>query len=195
MFRRNKVLALARMGLIRFNQEPGDGGGGNTPKPADPTPKPADPTQPEPEKGTDWKAEARKWEDRAKENKTAAEKLAALEESQKTEDQKKADRMAELESKVKGYETRDQVKSWAEEIVKDSDISTEVLRGSTREELEKHFEQIKSTMPKEPEPKKGAVAPYVQSEGTSPSDSAKDTPTSRGTGTLRHAYATEVTTK
>src|SRR6188768_4008774 len=37
---------------------------------------------------TDWKSEARKWEDRAKENKSAAEELASIKEAQKTEQQK-----------------------------------------------------------------------------------------------------------
>lgn len=47
---------------------------------------------PEPAQEPDWKAESRKWEERAKANKDAAEKLAAFEESQKTEAQKLADR-------------------------------------------------------------------------------------------------------
>lgn len=38
--------------------------------------------------GTDWKAEARKWEDRAKANKTAQDELAALKASQMTEQEK-----------------------------------------------------------------------------------------------------------
>jgi hypothetical protein len=45
------------------------------------TPEPAQEPTPEPEpkvEETDWKAEARKWEQRAKENKTAAEKLAEI---------------------------------------------------------------------------------------------------------------------
>ena len=43
---------------------------------------------------TDWKSEARKWEDRAKENKSAAEELASIKEAQKTEQQKLEDRAA-----------------------------------------------------------------------------------------------------
>lgn len=191
---RLKVLALARMGLIRFNQEPEGTGGGKAPEATDPTPKPAEAPATESEKGTDWKSEARKWEDRAKVNKDAAERLAEIEEASKSEAQKQADRVADLESKVKGYESREQTAAWAKEVVKGSNVPADALRGDTREELEAHFEQIKSIMPTD-QPKKGAVAPYVQSEGTSPNDGAKDTPTSRGTGTLRHAYATEVPTK
>lgn len=58
---------------------------------------PAQETQPPTKPETDWKAEAKKWEVRAKENKTAAERLTALEESQKTEQQKLADRATAAE--------------------------------------------------------------------------------------------------
>lgn len=63
---------------------------------------PAVPNAPAQERGpakpeTDWKAEAKKWESRAKENKSAADRLAALEESQKTEQQKLADRATAAE--------------------------------------------------------------------------------------------------
>lgn len=37
---------------------------------------------------TDWKAEARKWESRAKANKDASDRLAEIEESQKTEQER-----------------------------------------------------------------------------------------------------------
>lgn len=46
---------------------------------------------------TDWKAEARKWEARAKENREKAEQFDAFQESQKTEQQKLADRLAAAE--------------------------------------------------------------------------------------------------
>lgn len=63
------------------------------PAQAEPKPEAAAPAKPE----TDWKAEARKWEDRAKENKAAAEKLAQIEEANKTEAERQADRLANLE--------------------------------------------------------------------------------------------------
>lgn len=45
----------------------------------------------------DWKAKSREWESRAKANKGAAEKLAAIEEANKTEAQRSADRLAAAE--------------------------------------------------------------------------------------------------
>jgi hypothetical protein len=46
---------------------------------------------------TDWAAEAKKWEQRAKENKKAADELAALKASQMTEAERTTARLAELE--------------------------------------------------------------------------------------------------
>lgn len=86
----------------------GDGGSGGTPpvppagSPAPPATPPASPpaTPPAPPAtggdGTDWKAEARKWEDRAKANKTAVDELATL----------KAANMSEQEKAVTEAETR-----------------------------------------------------------------------------------------
>src|SRR5690606_17969818 len=62
-----------------------------------------------PAQEVDWKAEARKWEDRAKKNSDAAQRLAEIEEASKTAEQKAAERLAELEQKVNEYETREQV--------------------------------------------------------------------------------------
>lgn len=65
-----------------------------------------DPTETPAKPETDWKAEAKKWESRAKENKTAADKLAAIEEANKTEVQRAADRLAEAEAKAAEAERR-----------------------------------------------------------------------------------------
>lgn len=59
------------------------------------------------EKSTDWKSEARKWESRAKDNlaaakanEDAAKRLAEIEESKKTAEQKLMDRIADLEQQL-----------------------------------------------------------------------------------------------
>lgn len=80
------------------------------------TPTPEAPAaQPEAEQSreTDWKAEARKWEDRAKENlakaktnETAAQRLAEIEEANKTAEQKAAERLAEAERRAAELEAR-----------------------------------------------------------------------------------------
>ncbi len=55
-----------------------------TPPPTPPAQEAPPETPPESD-DTDWKAEARKWEQRAKDNKSAAERLAALEDANKSE--------------------------------------------------------------------------------------------------------------
>lgn len=88
---------------------------------------------------TDWKAEARKWESRAKENlrnaranEGAAQRLAELEESQKTEAQKTADRLAAAEKRAAELES----KAVRAEVAADKGVPVALLSGSTREELE-----------------------------------------------------------
>lgn len=103
----------------------------NPPAPETPqAPAQEPPAKPE----TDWKAEAKKWETRAKENKTAAERLAALEESQKTEQQKLMERAEAAERE------RDQVRTEALRlrIAHEKGLTPKQaarLRGSSEEEL------------------------------------------------------------
>lgn len=65
------------------------------------------PETPEPQPTeVDWKAKAREWERRAKENKSAADELAGIRESQKSEAEKAAERLADAERKVALAEAR-----------------------------------------------------------------------------------------
>ena len=91
-------------------------------------------TEGEPEDRTDWKAEARKWETRAKENAAAAKRLTALEEANKTAEQKASEARAQAERErddarlaLMKRDAADEAglpRSWAER-----------LRGATAEEL------------------------------------------------------------
>lgn len=93
-------------------------------------------------KETDWKAEARKWESRAKENlsvakanEDAAKRLAEIEEANKTAEQKQQEKLAEIErenAELKAAAVRAQV--MAEKGVPPEVMA--VLTGGTRSELE-----------------------------------------------------------
>lgn len=128
----------------------------------------APPVAPAPEKSptkeTDWKAEARKWEERAKANTAAAEKLAEIEEASKTAEQKRAEELQALREENEGLKTREQVAAWKAEVAAATDVPASVLAGSTKEEIEAHAESLKSLIAPQA---KGAVGPYVPSEGTS----------------------------
>jgi len=95
--------------------------------------------------------------------KAKASKLDQLEQESKTELQKALDKATALETELTGYKTKEQVSAWAADVVKGSDIPASVLRGSTKEELEQHFEQLKALAPK---PKRtSAPAGQVTGEG------------------------------
>jgi hypothetical protein len=108
-------------------------------EPDDPTPetppKPDAPAQEPPAKPeTDWRAEAKKWETRAKENKTAAERLAALEESQKSEQQKLMERAEAAERERDSMRTEAlRLRIAAEKGLTPKQAAR--LRGSSEEEL------------------------------------------------------------
>ncbi len=68
-----------------------------TPPEAPPATPPAPAQEPKEKPETDWKAEARKHELRAKEYKVAADKLAAIEAASKSDAEKAADRLAAAE--------------------------------------------------------------------------------------------------
>lgn len=131
---------------------------------------------------TDWKAQARKWERLAKENKTAAEKLAELEESQKTEDEKRAERLAALESENAALKAEKQIAAWKSEIATEAGIPAGALRGSTRDELEAHAKELQALIPKKPVATSPALGRANKGDGVQES-------TSPGLGTLRAAYA------
>lgn len=67
------------------------------PEPLAPAAQPAEP---------DWKTEARKWERLAKTNKDAADKLAALEDSKKTETEKLTERATAAETRAAEAESK-----------------------------------------------------------------------------------------
>lgn len=75
---------------------------------------------------TDWKAEARKWEQRAKENTKAAEKLAEIEEANKTELQKVQERAAAAERRAAEAE----LQALKTSVAAETNVPIEVLHGT-----------------------------------------------------------------
>lgn len=131
---------------------------------AQPEPVPAEPAneaqQPAtPAQETDWKAEARKWEERAKANKTAAEKLAEIEESSKTADQKAAERLELAERRAVELEQ----KADRAEVAAEKGVPIGLIHGSTRAEMEAAADALiefrgTPNTPK-PDPSQGAKVP------------------------------------
>ncbi|MBN8883406.1 MAG: hypothetical protein J0H73_13960 [Salana multivorans] len=119
---------------------------------------PADPPAPAPAQETDWKAEARKWEARAKENAEKAKAHDAAVEASKTAEQKVADRLAAAEARVAEFETREQIAAWKAEVSTETGVPAVALAGSTREEIEAHAATLKPLItPTQPAPADPAV--------------------------------------
>ncbi|WP_216395525.1 hypothetical protein [Arcanobacterium phocae] len=95
---------------------------------------------------TDWKAEARKWESRAKSNHEAVEKLAELEQTHKALEAEHSEALSKLQTELDGYRKREERQTWIAEIVQDSEIPGDLLRGDTKEELQAHFEQLEKAL-------------------------------------------------
>ena len=87
---------------------------------------------------TDWKAEARKWEQRAKENKSAADELEALKQSQLTEQQKAEQRAERAESELAALKAEKQHATDAREVAEKTGAPLSMLECCTdRDAMEK----------------------------------------------------------
>jgi len=118
----------------------------NIPTPADvappaqapDVPTPAAPPVPE----TDWKAEARKWEQRAKDNAPAVKRLAEIEEANKTAEQKSA------EAIKRGEQAEARALRLEVALSKRLDPTLAArLQGSTKEELEADADALMALIP------------------------------------------------
>nr|DAJ68314.1 MAG TPA: hypothetical protein [Caudoviricetes sp.] len=92
-----------------------------------------------------WKAQARKWEKRSKENSKATEELA---EAQK--------RAQEAEDTIKGYKTREEQASMKRKIASEFSVPEELVVGSTEEDMR----QFAEVLVKHLKPKAGVKAPH-----------------------------------
>ncbi|HEX9767011.1 MAG TPA: hypothetical protein VGA36_09625 [Nitriliruptorales bacterium] len=120
------------------------GGSTNDPPPEPPKP-PGEPDPPKPPdppgEATDWKAEARKWEKRAKDNSDAAARLTELEDANKTELQKAQDAAAAAEKAKADAESR----ALRIEVATSKGLTAgqaKRLSGATREELEADADEL-----------------------------------------------------
>jgi len=133
-----------------------------------------DDTQTAPEVAeVDWKAEARKWESRAKENlaaarsnETAAKRLAEIEEASKSELEKALARAEQAELRIQAFESEKQIKQWKDEVAEATGVPAAALSGSTREEIEAHASVLKPFI------QDANRGPVVPSAGDSPSQTA-----------------------
>lgn len=114
-----------------------------TPQGQEPNPSDAPKTDEPAGDSTDWKAEARKWEQRAKADAGAAAKLAEIEEASKTEAQRQADALAAAQAELQEFKTKEQVSTWKAQVSQATGVPVSALAGSTEEEIKAHAEILK----------------------------------------------------
>ncbi|QAB17478.1 hypothetical protein Leucomu_05680 [Leucobacter muris] len=88
---------------------------------------------------------SRTWEQRAKDNKAAADELTQLKEAQKTDEQKRQEREAERDrelAELKAEKLRAEVAEAKSDPEKGIHVPAKLLRGSTREELEASADEL-----------------------------------------------------
>jgi hypothetical protein len=158
-------------------ETPGSTPGTGTPAAGEPNPDGDKPPAQE-DKVTDWKAESRKWETRAKENKDAAEKLQKLEDAQKSELQKAQDRAEKAEKRAADAERRAQElegaqtrRDLAEKVGADKRVPVQLLMrggGDTEESMKAYADEILAY-------RNGKAPGVVSKSGTGNDDKTKAT--------------------
>jgi hypothetical protein len=143
----------------------------NTPDAPTDAPTPGAETAPDTGgESTDWKSEARKWEQRAKENSSAAARLKEIEDASKSEAQRAQEALAEAQRE------RDEaaVRALRYEVAAERGIpadALELLHGTTREELEVKADKLK-TLISDPQPDRrpDRTLGQTQTSGGTPGD-------------------------
>jgi len=97
-----------------------------------------------------WKALSRKNEEQAKGNAEKAKKYDELEEANKTEQEKLLARAEAAEKWRADRESQDAAAATAAAVAKEKGVPVSALRGSSREELEAHADELLTLLPKKP---------------------------------------------
>jgi len=153
---------FALMGIRFIDGE--DGGAPAAPPVAPEAPvaptEPATPAKVE----TDWKAEARKWEDRAKTNSKAAEKLTEIEDAAKTAEQKLEERATNAEKALAASD----LKAARSEVALEKGLTASQAKrlvGTTKDELTADADELLTDLGKvaptapKPDPSIGPKTP------------------------------------
>ena len=119
---------------------------------------------------TDWKAEARKWEKRAKDSREAAEKWSEYEKSLKPEQERLAEELAIARSEAESARTA----LLRHEVAAEKGVPADAVKllvGSTREELEEAADVLlalvaEQVKPKTPRPDSNQGKPAVGNMST-----------------------------
>jgi len=133
------------------------------------TPSPAEVPDAAPAQDTtDWKAEARKWEGRAKENSGAAQKLAEIEESKKSETQKLQEQLAQFQERAATAERdRERLAVIAKHGIPEE--YQDLVHGSDPDALAASAAKVQALIAMNAQAQQSEASYIIPSEGGSPS--------------------------
>lgn len=114
---------------------------------------------------TDWKSEARKWEQRAKANATAAEELTKLKESEKTELQRLQERAEQAEARL----AQTEIQSMHARLAAEYGVPVEAIHGDDEDTARQSAQTVVEWASSTFQPKKKTPSRGLQS-GASSSD-------------------------
>lgn len=130
-----------------------------------PTAETTAPVETPAQESTDWKAEARKWEQRAKENSSAARRLAEIEEASKTELQKAMERAEAAEKSA----ARAQSEAMRARVLADHGITSEyadLVAGDDEDALVASAKKVQSLLNAQTSQDVESTSYVVPTEGT-----------------------------
>ncbi|KAA8831460.1 helicase [Bifidobacterium tissieri] len=125
----------------------------------------------------DWKAKyedaishSREWEKRAKANKTAADELEHLKESQMTEQQKAEARTAKLQKELDALKAEKQSTAWRSQVAEETGLPASLIVGDSLEDMQEHAKAINEYVAS----KTGRQLPKVDDPGRHPTTAPSD---------------------
>ena len=110
--------------------------------------------EPQPDEGgTDWKAEARKWEARSKANAEKARAFDELQEQSKTELQKATDRATKAEAELEGMRQRAELEAVRAKVSEETGVPANLIAGADEDEMRERAKAIADFAKPSPAPK------------------------------------------
>lgn len=122
----------------------------------------------EPAQETDWKALARKWEERSKENKTALDQLQQEHKTLAEQTQGLEEAKTSLAAKVEQFEAAQERDRLVTKVSEETDVPANLIRGETEQELRDHAAALKPVLQKQ------RGGPVIPSQADMPSDVVDD---------------------
>ena len=114
----------------------------------------------------DWKAEARKWESRAKDNKSALDALQAQFDQETARVSDLESKNTELTEKVTGFEEEKALAELVSKVAEAKGVPASALRGRTEDELNAHADALKTLL--------DPSAPVIEGQAKSPNETPAD---------------------